>query len=128
MLILESNDSIITDDDSVPLYQTSFSERNVIRVTFLVSPFPSLPLPEHSRVGSSRSSLRARKPRKNREIRPALLASPALPRLFFATRAVLVAAACFAERIAEAAKRADGPSVQRDSAAAEPTAGGDAAL
>ena len=40
LLILESNDSILTEDDSLPLYQTSFSERNILRVTFLVPPSP----------------------------------------------------------------------------------------
>ena len=42
LLILESNDSVLTEDDSLPLYQTSFSERNILRVTFMVGllPFP----------------------------------------------------------------------------------------
>ena len=39
LLILESNDSLLTEDDSLPLYQTSFSERNILRVTFLVPLF-----------------------------------------------------------------------------------------
>ena len=128
LLILESNDCILTEDDSLPLYQTSFSERNILRVTFLVL-FPSSSLfPEHSRVGSPRSPSRARKPRKNREIRPAHFASVALPRFNAAKRAFADAAARDVDGIAESAEPSRRSLDERHSVAAEPIAGRHAAF
>lgn len=59
LLILESNNAIIAEDDSTPLYETSFVDSNILRITFLVTQIALSDIVECHRVGASSASFGA---------------------------------------------------------------------
>ena len=74
LLILESNNAIIADDDSTPLYKTSFVDLNILRITFLVTDITISHLAERHRIGPSSASFGAATPSGGNPLSDAVVA------------------------------------------------------